>query len=97
MLTTNDVTRIYDTIMSIPGMNETVKIDSRISRKNALILDEVIKRGLALETDDKSSELLSRIPKETTQELTVFADECLVKAGLKELSEKLTSHLTIQY
>lgn len=26
MLTTNDVARVYDTILSIPGMNETVKI-----------------------------------------------------------------------
>ncbi len=37
MLTTNDVARVYDTIMSIPGMNEPVKIDIKISRKNVLI------------------------------------------------------------
>ncbi len=91
MLTTNDVSRIYDTIMSIPGMSETVKIDSKISRKNVLLLNEVIKRGLTFKDDDKSSELLNRVPKETLQELTTFADDCLGKAGLKELSEKLSS------
>jgi len=91
MLTTNDVSRIYDTIMSIPGMSETVKIDSKISRKNVLLLNEVIKRGLAFKDDDKSSELLNRVPKETLQELTTFADDCLGKAGLKELSDKLSS------
>ena len=45
-MTTNDVARVYDTIMSIPGMNETVKIDMRISRKNVLLLNSVIERGL---------------------------------------------------
>ena len=33
MLTTNDVAKVYDTILSIPGMNETVKIDLKMSRK----------------------------------------------------------------
>ncbi len=44
MLTTNDVAKVYDnyikvygTILSIPGMNETVKIDLKISRKNVLL------------------------------------------------------------
>ncbi len=44
MLTTNDVAKVYDTILSIPGMNQTVKIDMRISRKNLLLLNSVIKR-----------------------------------------------------
>ncbi|MEJ7678735.1 MAG: hypothetical protein WKG06_12930 [Segetibacter sp.] len=47
MLTTTDVAKVYDTILSIPGMNETVKIDMRISRKNVLLLNSVIKRGLS--------------------------------------------------
>ena len=34
MLTTNDIAQVYDTILSIPGMNETVRIDMEISRKN---------------------------------------------------------------
>ncbi len=89
MLTTTDVAKVYDTIMSIPGMNETVKIDMRISRKNVLLLNSVIKRGLAAKDDDKSANLLEGIPKETLQELDAFADECLTKAGLNELNEKL--------
>jgi hypothetical protein len=47
MLTTNDLTKVYDTILSIRGMNETVKIDLKISRKNVLLLNNVIRRGLA--------------------------------------------------
>jgi len=91
MLTTNDVVRVYDTIMSIPGMNEQVKIDIKISRKNVLLLNSVIKRGLISKEDDKASPFLNGVPKETLQELTVFADECLGKAGLTELCEKLNS------
>lgn len=91
MLTTTDVAKVYDTILSIPGMNETVKIDMRISRKNVLLLNSVIKRGLATKDDDKSSNLLANIPAESLQELNALADDCLTKAGLTELSEKLNS------
>lgn len=91
MLTTTDVARVYDTILSIPGMNETVKIDMRISRKNVLLLNSVIKRGLAAKDDDKSSNLLANMPAESLAELNNFADDCLTKAGLTELSEKLGS------
>lgn len=42
MLTNNDVTKVYETILSIPGMNETVKIDFKVSRRNILVLNSVI-------------------------------------------------------
>jgi hypothetical protein len=91
MLTTNDVAKVYDTILSIPGMNEIVKIDFKISRKNVLLLNSVIKRGLNAKDDDKSLDLLGSIPEETLKELSTLADDCLTKAGLTELSEKLNS------
>ena len=61
----------------------------RISRKNVLLLNGVIKCGLSAKDDDKSGSLLESIPKETLHELNTFADECLSKAVLNELSEKL--------
>lgn len=91
MLTTNDIAQVYDTILSIPGMNETVKIDLKISRRNVLLLNRVIERGLTHKQDDKSSNLLDIMPEDTLQELTSLADDCLKKAGLTELSEKLKS------
>ena len=91
MLTTNDIAQVYDTILSIPGMNETVKIDLKISRKNVLLLNRVIERGLSPKQDDKSSNLLDIVPEDALQELTTLADDCLKKAGLIELSEKLKS------
>lgn len=91
MMTTNDVAKVFDTILSIPGMNETVKIDLKISRKNVLLLNHVISRGVSAKDDEKSSVLLTSIPEENLQELKQFGDECLQKAGLIELSEKLTT------
>ena len=88
-MTTNDVARVYETILSIPGMNEMVKIDLRISRKNVLLLNQVIERGLSEKDDDKTAGLLGNVPKESLDELRLLADDCLQKAGLTELSEKL--------
>jgi hypothetical protein len=69
---------------------ETVKIDLKISRRNVLLLNNVIERGLTVkDADDKSSNILDVVPKETLQELTNFSADCLQKAGLTELSEKL--------
>ncbi len=91
MLTTNDVAKVYDTILSIPGMNETVKIDLKISRKNVLLLNHVIERGLLAKDDEKNPGLLSSVPEESLMELKTLADDCLQKAGLIELSEKLNN------
>ena len=65
MLSTNDVAKVYDTILSIPGMNEIVKIDLKISRKNVLLLNSVIERGLTAKDDDKSSNLPNSVPEES--------------------------------
>lgn len=90
-MTTNDVAKIYDTILSIPGMNETVKIDLKISRRNVLLLNHVIERGLNTKEDDKNPGLLSNVTGESLEELKALAGDCLQKAGLVELSEKLSA------
>jgi hypothetical protein len=88
-MTTNDVAKVFDTVLSIPGMNDVVKIDLKISRKNVLLLNHVIERGLSAKDDDKLSVFMTSVPQENLQELKLLADECLQKAGLIELSEKL--------
>ena len=88
-MTTNDVAQVLDTVLSIPGMNESVKIDLKISRKNVLLLNHVIERGLSAKDNDKPSILMTSVPEENLQELKFFGEECLQRAGLIELSEKL--------
>ncbi|PXY40660.1 hypothetical protein DMB65_11815 [Flavobacterium cheongpyeongense] len=90
MMTTNDVAKVFDTVLSIPGMNDVVKIDLKISRKNVLLLNHVIERGLSAKENDKPSILMTSIQEENLQELKLFGEECLQKAGLIELSEKLS-------
>jgi hypothetical protein len=89
MLTTNDVAKVFDTILSTPGMNEMVKIDLKISRKNVLLLNHVIERGLTVENDAPG--LLGSLSKEGLSELKNVSEECLQKAGLVELNQKLTT------
>ena len=40
-----ELASVYDTIMSIPGMNDQIKIDLKISRRNVLLLTQAIKRA----------------------------------------------------
>ena len=89
MLNTNEVAKVYDTVLSIPGMNETVKLSVHISRKNVLLLNRIIERGLHVKEGDKANSLVEIFSKESLQELAAFSDDCLKKAGLVELSEKL--------
>jgi len=88
MLTSNEVAQVFDTILSSPGMNEAVKIDLRISRKNVLLLTHVIEQGLHEKGEGKGS-MFAAAPEEAKQELKDLLDDFLQKAGLVELSEKL--------
>lgn len=88
MLTENDAAQVFDTILSIPGMNEPVKIDLKISRKNVLLLHHVIERGL-IENQGSPSVLLQRTGEENIAELKQLSADCLIRAGLTELNEKL--------
>jgi len=89
MITKDEVSKVYDTVLSIPGMSEVVKIDLKISRKNVLLLSHVIGKGLDLKEED--SGLLASISEEGLSELKNLSDECLQKAGLVELNQKLTT------
>ena len=83
-----DVAKVYGTILSIPGMSEVVKIDLKISRQNVLLLSNVIERGLSSIETDKSG-LLSIAPIDSIEELKTLQNDCLVKAGLRDLNERL--------
>lgn len=83
----NYAAKVFDTVLSIPGMSEPVKIDLKISRKNVLMLSHFIERGLLLEKDEGS--LMGSMPDEELVELKNVSNECLQKAGLVELNQKL--------
>jgi hypothetical protein len=93
MLTTNEVGQVFDTILSSPGMNDAVRIDMRISRKNVLLLTHVIEYGLT-EKGEGGTSLFATASKEARQELIDISNEFLEKAALSELSEKLKALAT---
>lgn len=89
-MTTSEVARVFDTILSIPGMSDTIKLDLKISRQNVLLLNSVIERGInAKDPESKTLNLVDTVPKEILKELSDLGEECLKKAGLIEVNEKL--------
>ena len=90
MATTSVLGTIYETLLCSPGMNEAVKIDLKISRKTVLLLSSVVENGTGKD-GAQVQELLKLVPDEDLEELKHFAGECLKKAGLTELNEKVKS------
>ena len=91
MLSKTDLTKVYETLLSIPGMNEVVKIDLRIPRKNILLLSKMIERNLAEESKDAEASVLNLVTPEVRDEFLNLVGELLSKGGLSELNEKLES------
>jgi hypothetical protein len=77
-------------------MNETVKIDLKISRRNVLLLNSVIERGLTVkDSDDKSSNLLDIVPKVYAPvKVTTFSRFKLTTLGRLKLTTLGRSKLT---
>lgn len=84
----NVLSKVYETLLCSPGMNEAVKIDVKIERKTVLLLSSVIDSALAKDGIN-AQELLKLVPADEAEELRKFSEECLKKAGLSELNEKM--------
>ncbi|HEV7330451.1 MAG TPA: hypothetical protein VGN63_05370 [Flavisolibacter sp.] len=91
MLSKTDLTKVYETLLSIPGMNEVVKIDLKLPRKQVLLLSKVIERGLTENGDEKEPSILQLATPEVRTELGKVVDDLLQKGGLTEMNEKLKS------
>ena len=89
MLQKTELALLYDTILSIPGMNEPVKVGLQTSRKSLLFLSQVIERGLASPEDQQAHSLLDITSPEIRQELMTISEELLKKGGLSEMHQKL--------
>jgi len=90
MATTIDIALVYETLLASPGMSETVKIDLRVSRKTVLLLSGAIERGIqSWQTDQQGLVPAEFAGKESLSELEGILSDCLQKAGLSALHEKL--------
>lgn len=87
-MATSTLDTVYETLLTVPGMHDSVKIDFKIPRKTVLILAEVISRGMN-QTTALENGILS-ISKESAEELNTIIKESLEKAGLTDLHHKLS-------
>ena len=69
MLTTKDVAMIYETLLSSPGMNDAVRIDVKLPRKNVLLLVKVIELGLSLKEQTPKGDYCIQLTIDTVKEL----------------------------
>ena len=80
--------KVYETVLSSPGMNEKSKIVLHLSRQNILLLSRLIETGLHA-TKDNADEWLALVSGDARQELETVVPEMLKKGGLTEFYEKL--------
>jgi len=91
-MTPTDLAKLYETVLSIPGMNDAVKIDLRIPRKNVLLISKLIQKGLAVDKKNSGAiSILEGLSPESIADLQAVAKDLLTKAGLMEMNEKLDS------
>ena len=86
----NEKTKIYETVLSSPGMNEKCKITLHLSGQTILLLSQLIENGLSIE-DKNPAGLLHLLPKESAEELDSVVPELLKRAGLSDFYSKLMS------
>ena len=84
-----ELASVYDTIMSIPGMNDQIKIDLKISRRKVLLLTQAIKRALSVTGVEGNPDLIEIASNESKEELLALSADCLQKSGLVDLNERL--------
>ena len=82
MLSTKDVAMIYETLLSSSGMNDAVRIDVKLPRKNVLLLVKVIELGLSVKEQTPKGDLLHSVNIDTIDELRNVTGEFLSKSGL---------------
>ena len=83
--------KIFETILSSPGMNEKCKVILHLSRQNVLILGRLIEAGLLTKESSFEDEIFQVLPKESTDEFRQIHEEILRKSELTEFYGRLKS------
>jgi hypothetical protein len=81
--------KIYETVLSSPGMGEKCKIMLQLSRQNILLLSRIIESGLEAEKKEMNDDILMLLTQEGLEELRKVLEEILSKGGLTDFYEKL--------
>lgn len=81
--------KIFETILSSPGMTEKCKIVLLISRQNIILIGRLLETGLLTSKSESTDEIINALTKESLEELKEIQAEILKKADLMDFYEKL--------
>ena len=76
--------KVFETVLSSPGMNENCKIVLVMSRQNILVLTRLIDSGLLSGKSSFDDEILETLPAESSSEFKAIHEEILKKSGLTD-------------
>jgi hypothetical protein len=85
----NEKLKIYETVLSSPGMGEKCKIILQLSRQNILLLSRIIELGLEADKKEMNGDILMLLTEDGLEEFRKVVDEILCKGGLTDFYEKL--------
>ena len=77
-----DRAKVFETVLSSPGMSETCKIILNPTRQGVVLLSRLIEQGLENAEANEGDDILSFLPPACAQELRVMMEEMLRKSGL---------------
>jgi hypothetical protein len=83
--------KVFEMVLSSPGMSESCKISLKLTRQNVLLLARLIEAGILNSNNIFDDEILESLPEGSASEFKAVHDEILRKAGLTEFYEKLKS------
>lgn len=81
--------KVFETVLSSPGMRESCKVVFVASRQNILLLSRLIEAGLLSEKNNFDDEVLQALPEESKAEFKSIHEEILKKSGLTDFYERL--------
>jgi hypothetical protein len=86
---TTNRTKIFETILSSPGMGESCKIVLNPTRQTILLLARLIENGVEKKDQDVKDEILSFLPEDALNELKNISEELLKRGGLVDFYEHI--------
>jgi len=81
--------KIFQTVLSSPGMNEKCKINLMISRQNILLLGRLIEAGLLTDKNNFDDEIIAALPEDSLEEFKTIHEEILRKGELTDFYDRL--------
>lgn len=81
--------RIFETILSSPGMNEKCKLSLVVSRQSLLLLCRLMEAGLLTKELPITDDFLQTLPSDSLEEIKALQEEMLRKAGLADFYQRI--------